>query len=55
MHRFAIFFGGAFVAAIVGLPSHVLVAAPEIPGESTKQPIAIVGATVHSVASEPIA
>ncbi|MDA1052813.1 MAG: amidohydrolase family protein [Planctomycetota bacterium] len=54
MHRFANLTFGAIVAALVGLPSHVLVAAPEIPGESIKHAIAVVGATVHPVSGESI-
>lgn len=43
-----------FVASLAALPAQPLIAAPEIPGESTKQPIAIVGATVHPVSGESI-
>ncbi|MEO8494149.1 MAG: amidohydrolase family protein, partial [Planctomycetota bacterium] len=53
MHRFAILLCATFVSSVSLLPS-MLVAAPEIPGESTKLPLAVVGATVHPVSGEPI-
>jgi imidazolonepropionase-like amidohydrolase len=43
------------IASLTGLSPNVVFASPEIPGEATKRPIAIIGATVHPVSSEPIA
>lgn len=54
MHRFAVLLGGALVGSVISLSSRILVASPEIPGDSTKQPIAIVGATVHPVSGDAI-
>lgn len=54
MPRIAILSLTTFVCVVVGLHSTLLVASPEIPGEATKQPIAIVGATVHPISGEPL-
>jgi imidazolonepropionase-like amidohydrolase len=54
MPRIAILSLTTFVCVVVGLHSALLVASPEIPGEATKQPIAIVGATVHPISGEPL-
>lgn len=54
MHRFVALLCGALVGSVISLSSRTLVASPEIPGDSTKQPIAIVGATVHPVSGDAI-
>jgi imidazolonepropionase-like amidohydrolase len=54
MPRIAILSLTTFVCVVVGLHSKLLVASPEVPGDSIKQPIAIVGATVHPVSGEPV-
>lgn len=54
MPRIAILSLTTFVCVVVGLHSTLLVASPEVPGEATKQPIAIVGATVHPISGEPL-
>ncbi len=54
MHRFAVLIRGALVGSVMSLSSSLLLASPEIPGEATKQPLAIVGATIHPISGEPI-
>lgn len=54
MHRYKKLFIATLLGSLGSLSSALLLASPEIPGESTDRPIAVIGATVHPVSGDAI-
>lgn len=54
MHRFTTLFCVTLVGSLGSLSPTRIMASPEIPGEMSDRPIAVVGATIHPVSGEAI-